>query len=94
MVEGEDYNFLRFATALKIIVGRTFRIDRLDYVKTLLRDYLLNFLEVCIASRFLYSVLNSVRSMVQRASCPIIIGQFTFLINFWIMVLSTIFGPS
>ncbi|KAJ7832571.1 hypothetical protein B0H14DRAFT_2592016 [Mycena olivaceomarginata] len=46
MVEGEDYNFLRFATALKIIVGRTFRIDRLDYVKTRLRDYLLNFLEI------------------------------------------------
>jgi hypothetical protein len=47
MVEGEDTNFLRFATALKIIVGRSFRHDKLDYTKKLLEDYLLNFRAVC-----------------------------------------------
>ncbi|KAJ7460352.1 hypothetical protein B0H11DRAFT_2242123 [Mycena galericulata] len=46
MVEGEDTNFLRFATASKIIVGRSIRMDRLHRVKTLLQDYLLGFLEI------------------------------------------------
>lgn len=46
MVEGEDENFLRFATALKIIVGRSIRRDRLPRVKSLLQDYLLTYAEV------------------------------------------------
>ncbi|KAJ7673008.1 hypothetical protein DFH06DRAFT_1174028, partial [Mycena polygramma] len=43
MHEGEDRNFLRFATALKILVGSSVRLEGLERAKTLLRDYLLNF---------------------------------------------------
>lgn len=46
MVEGEDENFLRFATALKMIVGRSIRRDRLPRIKLLLEKYLLVFAEV------------------------------------------------
>lgn len=46
MVPEEALNFLRFSTALKIIVGRSVRLDQLDCVKTLLRDYLLTYLDV------------------------------------------------
>jgi hypothetical protein len=46
MVEGEDENFLRFATALKILVGRSVRLEQLERVKTLLKEYLLTFAEV------------------------------------------------
>ncbi|KAJ7611135.1 hypothetical protein DFH06DRAFT_1373949 [Mycena polygramma] len=41
MQEGEDRNFLRFATALKILVGSSIRPKGLDRAKVLLRDYLL-----------------------------------------------------
>ncbi|KAJ7240265.1 hypothetical protein C8J57DRAFT_1245473 [Mycena rebaudengoi] len=46
MVPEEALNFLRFSTALKIIVGRSVRLDQLDCVKTLLRDYLLTYLDI------------------------------------------------
>jgi hypothetical protein len=61
MVEGEDENFLRFATALKIIVGRSIRLDKLPRIKSLLQDYLLTFSEVC-ASRAQSSVTYARRS--------------------------------
>jgi hypothetical protein len=47
MVEGEDENFLRFATALKMIVGRSIQLDKLPRIKSLLQDYLLTYAEVC-----------------------------------------------
>ncbi|KAJ7744275.1 hypothetical protein DFH07DRAFT_925148 [Mycena maculata] len=43
MQKGEERNFLRFATALKILVGSSIRTDGLDRAVGLLRDYLLNF---------------------------------------------------
>lgn len=44
---GEDINFLRFATALKILVGSSIRLEGLDQAKQLLQEYLLNFAQVC-----------------------------------------------
>ncbi|KAJ6506558.1 hypothetical protein C8R45DRAFT_1208644 [Mycena sanguinolenta] len=46
MQPGEDRNFLRFATALKILVGSSIRIEGLDRAKQLLEDYLLGFSEL------------------------------------------------
>ncbi|KAJ7046027.1 hypothetical protein C8F04DRAFT_939036 [Mycena alexandri] len=46
MVEGEDENFLRFATALKIIVGRSIRLEKLPRIKSLLHKYLTTFSEI------------------------------------------------
>jgi len=46
MVEGEDENFLRFATALKMIVGRSIHLDQLPRIKSLLEEYLLTFSEI------------------------------------------------
>ncbi|KAJ7112016.1 hypothetical protein C8R43DRAFT_1040902 [Mycena crocata] len=43
MQEGEDTNFLRFATALKILIGSSIAFQGLEKARTLLRDYLLNF---------------------------------------------------
>ncbi|KAJ7258646.1 hypothetical protein C8J57DRAFT_1073653 [Mycena rebaudengoi] len=43
MVEGEDENFLRFATALKMIVGRSIRLEKLPKIKSLLQTYLVTF---------------------------------------------------
>ncbi|KAJ7443281.1 hypothetical protein FB451DRAFT_1190185 [Mycena latifolia] len=43
MQAGEDENFLRFATALKILVGSSIRIEALPRAKSLLRDYLVGF---------------------------------------------------
>ncbi|KAJ7661829.1 hypothetical protein B0H17DRAFT_849898, partial [Mycena rosella] len=39
----EDYNFLRFATALKILVGSSIHIDDGVVARKLLEKYLLNF---------------------------------------------------
>jgi hypothetical protein len=47
MIAGEDEIFLQFATALKLIVGRSIRMDQLDRIKSLLQGYLLNYKEVC-----------------------------------------------
>jgi hypothetical protein len=46
MQEGEDRNFLRFAAALKILVGSSITVAGVDRAKELLRDYLLGFSEV------------------------------------------------
>lgn len=43
MVEGEDENFLRFATALKMIVSRSIRLEKLPRIKLLLQEYLLTY---------------------------------------------------
>ncbi|KAJ7812476.1 hypothetical protein B0H13DRAFT_2470899 [Mycena leptocephala] len=43
MVEEEDENFLRFATALKMLIGRSIRRDQLPRIKSLLQEYLLTF---------------------------------------------------
>ncbi|KAF7368204.1 hypothetical protein MVEN_00140000 [Mycena venus] len=43
MVNEEDKNFLRFATALKIIVGRSIRRAQLPRIKSLLQEYSLTF---------------------------------------------------
>jgi hypothetical protein len=46
MHEGEDKKFLRFATTLKIPVGSSITCEGLQRAKSLLENYLLNFLEV------------------------------------------------
>jgi hypothetical protein len=46
MQEGEDENFLRFATALKILVGSSIHREGLNRAKQLLEDYLLGFSKV------------------------------------------------
>ncbi|KAJ7609570.1 hypothetical protein DFH06DRAFT_1110759 [Mycena polygramma] len=43
MQKGEDRNFLRFAAALKILVGSSISVTGLDRAKGLLQDYLLEF---------------------------------------------------
>lgn len=43
MVKEEDKNFLRFATALKMLIGRSIRRDQLPRIKSLLQEYLLTF---------------------------------------------------
>ncbi|KAJ7907977.1 hypothetical protein B0H13DRAFT_2499090 [Mycena leptocephala] len=43
---GEDINFLRFAIALKILVGSSIRLEGLDRAKQLLQEYLLNFAQL------------------------------------------------
>ncbi|KAJ7482502.1 hypothetical protein FB451DRAFT_1364546 [Mycena latifolia] len=45
MISAED-DFLRFATALKIFVGRWIRLDRLPRIKSLLQEYLLAYREI------------------------------------------------
>lgn len=59
----EDVNFLRFATALKILVGSSIRIDRIDRAKQLLEGYLLGYSKVS----FVLSVQN-LSHMLQRVS--------------------------
>ncbi|KAJ6585872.1 hypothetical protein B0H19DRAFT_1250627 [Mycena capillaripes] len=44
MQAGEDVNFLRFATLLKILVGSSMTEDGLDKAENLLQEYLLGFL--------------------------------------------------
>ncbi|KAF8215094.1 hypothetical protein K438DRAFT_1562345 [Mycena galopus ATCC 62051] len=46
MQAGEDENFLRFATALKIMVGSAIRTEAISKAKKLLRQYLLTYLEL------------------------------------------------
>ncbi|KAJ7885697.1 hypothetical protein B0H14DRAFT_3734758 [Mycena olivaceomarginata] len=46
MQEGEDENFLRFATALKILVGSSITREGLNRAKQLLEEYLLGFSQV------------------------------------------------
>jgi hypothetical protein len=46
MQPDEPRNFLRFAAALKILVGSSITFEGLDRAKELLRDYLLGFLKV------------------------------------------------
>jgi hypothetical protein len=46
MHKDEPRNFLRFSTALKILVGSSITRDGLEEAKGLLRDYLLKFSEV------------------------------------------------
>ena len=46
MQAGEDVNFLRFATLLKILVGSSITEDGLDKAEKLLQEYLLGFLTV------------------------------------------------
>jgi hypothetical protein len=43
----EPHNFLRFATALKILLASSVEESGLDRASDLLRDYLLGFREVC-----------------------------------------------
>jgi hypothetical protein len=40
MQAGEDESFLRFATALKIMVGSAIRTEAIDKAKKLLKQYL------------------------------------------------------
>ncbi|KAJ7626767.1 hypothetical protein B0H17DRAFT_1218508 [Mycena rosella] len=47
MQQGEDVNFLRFATALKILVGSSISDNGLERAKVLLQEYLLTFSKVC-----------------------------------------------
>lgn len=49
----EPRNYLRFASALKILVGSSIPFKGLDQARELLRDYLLGFLEVTIHLVFL-----------------------------------------
>lgn len=47
MQKDEDINFLRFATALKILVGSAIKNSSLEKAELLLREYLLKFAVVC-----------------------------------------------
>jgi hypothetical protein len=56
MQEGEDINFLRFATALKILVGSAINDPGLEKAEKLLQEYLLNF---AVVSRLIACKTNS-----------------------------------
>jgi hypothetical protein len=47
MQAGEQINFLRFATALKIFVSSSISTQGINRAENLYREYLLNYLEVC-----------------------------------------------
>jgi hypothetical protein len=47
MMKDEPENFLLFANALKIMVGSSIRIDKVDHARFLLEKYLLGFSRVC-----------------------------------------------
>lgn len=61
MQPDEPRNFLRFATALKILVGSSITLQGLERAKALLRNYLLGFLEVGFSASLMLSLkaLNS-----------------------------------
>jgi hypothetical protein len=50
MRDHEEINFLRFATALKMMVGSSIRMDKVDRARSLLEEYLVGFSEVCRVS--------------------------------------------
>jgi hypothetical protein len=47
MRAGEDLNFLRFATALKIFVSSSISTEGINRAAKLFQEYLLGYLEVC-----------------------------------------------
>ena len=55
-------NFLKLATSLKIILGRTIRIADLPRAETLLKDYLTGFLSV---RPLFINKVNSVRQEIE-----------------------------
>lgn len=58
MQPDEPRNYLRFAAALKILVGSSITLEGLDRAKELLRDYLLGFSEVNFSEVFLVSLVS------------------------------------
>jgi hypothetical protein len=58
MQPDEPRNYLRFAAALKILVGSSITLEGLDRAKELLRDYLWGFSEVNFSEVFLVSLVS------------------------------------
>ncbi|KAJ7017492.1 hypothetical protein C8F04DRAFT_1215036 [Mycena alexandri] len=76
MVKGEDTNFLRFATTLKMIVGRSIRRDSLPRIKKLLEDYLLDFREI-------YGESEIMPNHHWAVHCPDQLEDYGPVYNFW-----------
>ncbi|KAJ7900544.1 hypothetical protein B0H14DRAFT_3752761 [Mycena olivaceomarginata] len=73
MQEGEDENFLRFATALKILVGSSITREGLNRAKQLLEEYLLGFSELYGMDK----MKPNITGLCTSPTRPWILAQFT-----------------